>query len=257
MGETSSGGVERRAGIDLRGRTALVTGGAVRVGRAISLALARAGARVVIHYNSSAEEAHDAERILRQEGHEVSIIGADLSSMEGVDRLVAACPDPFGPIDILVNNASIFPAEALEEVDPELWEATMGINLRAPFFLTQRIGGGMKARDGGVVVNLADLAGIQTWGSYAAHAISKAALIHLTKVAARALAPKVRVVAIAPGTVLPPEDLPAETIARLADRAPLRRIGSPDDVVSALLYLVSADFVTGEVIKVDGGRTLV
>jgi NAD(P)-dependent dehydrogenase (short-subunit alcohol dehydrogenase family) len=130
------------------------------------------------------------------------------------------------------------------------------VNLRAPFFLTQRLGAAMQGRGGGVIVNLADLAGLQTWRGYAAHGISKAALVHLTRVAARALAPHVRVVAIAPGTVLPPEDFSKEEIERLAQRAPLRRNGSPEDVVRALLYALQADFVTGEVLVVDGGRLL-
>jgi pteridine reductase len=105
-----------------------------------------------------------------------------------------------------------------------------------------------------VVVNLVDLAGIQSWRRYVAHGISKAGLVHLTRVAARALAPEIRVVGIAPGTVLPPEDTPAAEVDRLARRTPLRRIGSPDDVVQAVLYLVRADFVTGDILFVDGGR---
>ncbi|HUE97226.1 MAG TPA: SDR family oxidoreductase, partial [Longimicrobiaceae bacterium] len=117
-------------------------------------------------------------------------------------------------------------------------------------------GAGMKERGHGVVINIADLAGIQSWKGYAAHGVSKAGLIHLTKIAARALAPEVRVAAIAPGTVLPPEDLTAEEIETLADRAPLKRIGGPDDVADAVLHLARADFVTGEVLVVDGGRLL-
>lgn len=244
------------AGVGLRGRTALVTGGAVRVGRAISLALAGAGARVVVHYNSSAEDAEALVAEIREGGGEAGSIGADLSGMEGVTRLVSEAPSILGPVDILVNSASIFPEQGFGEVDEALWEETMAVNLRAPFFLTQALGGRMKQAGGGVVVNIADLAGLQTWRGYAAHAISKAGVVHLTKIAARALAPAVRVAAIAPGTVLPPEDMPEEVIERLAERAPLKRIGSAEDVAEAVLYLVGADFVTGEVLVVDGGRML-
>lgn len=243
-------------GIDLRGRTALVTGGAVRIGRAISIALAGAGARVVIHYKSSSAEAEAAREEIEAAGGVAALIQADLSSVSEVRRLGEEAPQSFGPIDILVNNASIFPAERFEEVDEELWETAIAINLRAPFFLSQQMGAAMKARGGGVIINLADLAGIQSWSSYAAHSISKAGVIHLTKVAARALAPEVRVAAIAPGTVLPPESLTTEQIAELAVRAPLQRNGSPEDVVRALFYLLSAEFVTGEVLAVDGGRLL-
>jgi len=242
--------------MELRGRTALVTGGAVRVGRAISLALVGQGARVIVHFNSSRDAAADLVDVIRRGGGEAAALRADLSSMKGVRELIAEVELPFGPIDLLVNNASVFPGERLEEVDEALWEITLGVNLRAPFFLTQELGGRMRARGEGLIVNLADLAGMQTWLGYSAHAISKAALIHLTRVAALALAPHVRVAAIAPGTVLPPVDLTEEEVGALASRAPLARIGSPEDVVEALLYLVRADFVTGEVLVVDGGRML-
>ncbi len=242
--------------MDPRGRTALVTGGAVRVGRAISLGLARAGARVVIHYNGSADSARELEAGIVAAGGQAATIRADLSSPTEVQQLAEAAGRPFGPIDILVNNASIFPAAGFGDVDEETWEAAIAVNLRAPFFLTQALGLAMKERGSGVVVNMGDLAGIQSWSGYAAHSISKAGLLHLTRIAARALAPEVRVAAIAPGTVLPPEDLSASEVDQLARRAPLRRIGSPEDVVEALLYLIRADFVTGEVLVLDGGRLL-
>ena len=237
-------------------RTSLVTGGAVRVGRAISLALAAAGSRVVVHYNSSAEAAEGLVREIRDQGGEAAAVGADLSRHEEVLRLAEEVEQPFGPLDLLVNNAAIFPEAEVAEVDLELWERTMAINLRAPFFLTQRIGARMRATGGGCIINLGDLAGIQSWSGYAAHGVAKAGLLHLTRVAARALAPEVRVNAIAPGTVLPPDDLPQKEIDALTRRTPLQRIGSPEDVADAVLYLAGARFVTGETIVVDGGRLL-
>src|SRR5690554_5586473 len=180
---TPTGSGLRETGAGLRGRTALVTGGAVRVGRAISLALAAAGARVIVHYNRSAGDADRLVEEIRSAGGDAASMAADLSVMAEVERLAAEAPHLLGPIDILVNNASIFPAEGLAEVDAELWEAAIAINLRAPFFLTQRLGGAMKAAGGGVVINIADLAGVQAWTGYAAHSISKAGLVHLTKVA--------------------------------------------------------------------------
>jgi pteridine reductase len=242
--------------MDPSGKVALVTGGAVRVGRAISLGLAAAGARVVVHYHGSASEADALVTAIRGDGGEAAAIQADLSRHAEVLRLAEEAAVPFGAPDILVNNASIFPAEALGEVDEALWDRALAVNLKAPFFLTQRLGAAMRAKGEGVIVNLADLAGLQAWSGYAAHSISKAGVVHLTKVAARALAPEVRVVAIAPGTVLPPDDFPADEIERLANRAPLLRNGSPRDVVDAVLYLVRASFVTGEVLVLDGGRML-
>lgn len=242
--------------MDPRGKTALVTGGAVRVGRAISHALFEAGAAVVVHYHNSAADAEGLVEEIRRGGGKASAVAADLSSMKGVQHLARRAVEPFGPVDILVNNASVFPAEDFGDVDEALWERTMAVNLRAPFFLTQALGAQMKRRGAGVVINLGDLAGIQVWSGYAAHAISKAGILHLTRVAARALAPEVRVVAIAPGTVLPPEEMTPEEVQRLAKRTPIGRIGSPQDVVEALLYLIRSDFVSGETLVIDGGRLL-
>lgn len=242
--------------MDLRNRVALVTGGAVRVGRALALALAGEGMRLVVHYHSSAAEAGEVVERIRDAGGEAVALQADLGRPEELVRLAREAEEAYGGVDVLVNNASVFPPERLEDTGLEVWERTMAINLRAPFFLTQRIGTAMRERGGGVIVNLADLAGLQAWSSYAAHSISKAGVVHLTRVAARALAPEVRVVAIAPGTVLPPDDFPPEEVERLARATPLRRNGAPEDVAQALVYLLRADFVTGEVLAVDGGRLL-
>jgi pteridine reductase len=240
--------------VNPRGRAALVTGGAVRVGKALSLGLAREGARVVVHFNRSEEPAREVVEQVRQGGGEAVAVGGDLSRMDELERVAGEAEEAFGGIDILVNNASIFPDERLLEVDEALWEQTLAINLRAPFFLTRKLAPAMRERGSGVIVNLADLAGLQAWAGYAVHGISKAGLIHFTRVAARSLGPEVRVNAIAPGTVLPPEEMSDEEIERLARRTPLRRIGSPDDVLAALLYLIRSDFVTGEILAVDGGR---
>jgi NAD(P)-dependent dehydrogenase (short-subunit alcohol dehydrogenase family) len=243
--------------VDLRGRCALVTGGAVRVGRALSLGLAAEGARVAIHYNGSAGEAEQVAEKIRSNGGEAVTIAGDLSELAGVHSVADAAVAAWGGLDVLVNNASVFPDARFDATDAEVWDLAMAVNLRAPFFLTQQLAGALGAGDGGVVVNLVDLAGLQVWGTHVAHGISKAGLVHFTRVAARALAPRVRVNAIAPGTVLPPDDTPEEEIERLARRAPLGRIGEPGDVLSALLYLVRAEFVTGEILTVDGGRALV
>ncbi|CAN5704115.1 SDR family oxidoreductase [soil metagenome] len=237
-------------------RCALVTGGAVRVGRAISLALVSEGIRVVVHYNSSSEAADELVAEIRAGGGEAVAVGADLSRHGEVVRLAEEAEAAFGGVDVLVNNASVFPEEAFAEVGEELWDHTMAVNLRAPFFLTQMIGARMRARGAGVVVNMVDLAGLQAWTGYAVHGVAKAGLVHLTKVAARALAPEVRVAGIAPGTVLPPDDFSEEEVQSLARRTLLGSIGNPDDVVRALVYLVNSPFVTGEIMVVDGGRLI-
>lgn len=236
-------------------KVALVTGGAVRVGRAISLALAGEGMRLVVHYNSSSDAAEELCREIRDGGGEAVAIGGDLARAEEVRRVAGEAEGAFGGVDVLVNNASVFPSERLEETDEALWDHTLAVNLRAPFFLIRHLAPTLRARRG-VVINLCDLAGLQAWGAYAAHGISKAALAHLTRVAARSLAPEVRVAGIAPGAVLPPGSMTEEELDALARSTPLRRLGSPDDVVAALLYLLRADYVTGEVMVVDGGRML-
>ena len=236
-------------------KVALVTGGAIRIGRAISSALAEDGYRLVVHYNSSGGPADDLVEAVRSAGGEAVAIGADLADADEVRRLASEAVDAFGGIDVLVNNASVFPAERLEETDEALWDHTIAVNLKAPFFLIRHLAATLRARRG-VVVNMADLAGMQPWAAYAAHAVSKAGIIQLTRVAARSLAPEVRVNGIVPGAVLPPESMTEDEIRALAERTPLKRNGSPEDVVRALRYLLSADFVTGETLVVDGGRML-
>ncbi|HEX8362309.1 MAG TPA: SDR family oxidoreductase [Longimicrobium sp.] len=241
--------------MELNGKVALVTGGAVRLGRAMAEALAGEGMRMVIHYNSSAGPAEELAGEIRGRGGEAVAIGADLARGGEVERLAREAVAAFGGVDVLVNSASVFPGEGLEETDEALWDHTIAVNLKAPFFLIRHLAGTLRERRG-VVVNMADLAGLQPWARYAAHGISKAGVAHLTRVAARALAPEVRVAAIAPGAVLPPDDMDQAQLQRLAAGTALGRIGSPDDVVEALLYLLRADFVTGEILVVDGGRRL-
>lgn len=235
---------------------ALVTGGAVRVGRALVEALAADGYRVVVHYNSSSGEADALVAAIRARGGEAVAIGADLSGASAAERFALQAWSAFGHLDLLVNSASVFPSEPLLETGTGLWDHTLAVNLRAPFVLTRDIGGRMKERGSGLIVNMLDLAGMDVWQGYAAHGVAKAGLLHLTQVSARALAPQVRVAGIAPGTVLPPDGTPPEEVERLAARTPLRRNGLPADVVRALRYLVGADFVTGEVLTLDGGRRL-
>jgi pteridine reductase len=160
----------------------------------------------------------------------------------------------WGRLDVLVNSAAIMRRLRLEETTPEDWDAIHHLNLRAVFFCTQGAAPALRAARG-KVVNLADLAGLEPWPGFAAHSVSKAGVVMLTKVLALSLAPEVTVNAIAPGAVLVPEDYPPEELDRLARSTPLRRLGAPTDVVNALLYLLEGgDFVTGETLVVDGGR---
>jgi NAD(P)-dependent dehydrogenase (short-subunit alcohol dehydrogenase family) len=242
--------------MDPAGTVALVTGGARRVGRALALGLARAGADVVVHYHGSAREAADTVAAIQAEGRRAVAIRADLASADEAAPLIRAAAQALGRIDILVNNAALFERSPLDAITAQDWDRVLAVNLRAPFLLAQAAAPLLRERGAGVIVNIADLSAFQPWPSYAHHSVSKAGLVHLTRVLARALAPAIRANCIAPGTVLPPENMQEEEIVRDRERATVDRPGSPDDVVAALLYLVRADFVTGETLLVDGGRML-
>jgi len=237
-----------------QGKTALVTGGAVRVGRAMTLALARSGANVVVHYNSSAGPAEETAAEARALGVEAQIVQADIGDPEAVAGLVRAVEATFGGVDILVNSASPFVRKQLHETTLADWHFVLGALLDGPFLLAQAFASGMIARGSGLIVNILDQAAFTPFPSHLAHSVGKHGLLGLTRNLAVALAPSVRVNAIAPGPVLPPPDYVPEQNDRIAAKTLLQRWGSPDDVVRALLYLIDADYVTGDVLFVDGGE---
>jgi NAD(P)-dependent dehydrogenase (short-subunit alcohol dehydrogenase family) len=241
--------------MDLEGRVALVTGGARRVGRTITLALARAGADIIVNYNESADEADVVVDELAAMGRQGTAVQADVSTEQGRFDLIEAASTEFGRLDVLINNAALFERKAFADITLEDWRRVIGVNLEAPFFLTQAAAP-MLGQNDGCIINICDLSAIQAWPSYAHHAVSKAGLLHFTRVIARALAPAVRVNAVIPGTVLPPDDFDGQDNAGGPDRRAVRREGRPEDVADAVLYLVRAEFVTGESIVVDGGRML-
>jgi len=234
---------------------ALVTGGAVRVGRAIALGLAEAGHHIVIGYGSSGDAAEETLRDIGALGRACHAVQADLTDPSGPDQLVEEVRSRFGRLDVVVNSAASFRSMPLEDVDADEFDAVMALNVRAPHLVARAALDLLRASNG-CVINITDLSAFQAWTRYPHHAVSKAALAHLTRVQARAYAPEVRVNAIAPGAVLAPDDWPDERWNAVAEKAALRRTGGPDDVVQAVLYLVSADFVTGHVLPVDGGRLL-
>ena len=242
--------------MELRGRVALVTGAGRRLGRELARALAGRGMALAIHHHASAGGAQELRAEVRAAGGRADCFAADLTDAGAARALPERVVDAFGRLDVLVNSAAVMHRLDFEHTTPEQYDAVLDLNLRSVFFCTQGAAPALRAARGRVV-NLADLAGLQPWPGFAAHSVSKAGVVMLTKVLARALAPEVTVNAIAPGAVLVPEAYDAAERERLARAAPLGRLGSPDDVVGALLYLLEAgDFVTGEVLTVDGGRLL-
>lgn len=241
--------------MELAGRVALVTGAGRRVGRAIALALGRRRMRVAVHYNASDAGARDVVAELTAAGSDARAIRADLSRDETPNQLIRDVVAHFGALDVLVNSAAMMLRTPVGEVTTEQWDSMFAINLRAPFFCAQAASREMAER-GGVIVNIADLAGMETWPGFVPFGISKAGILQMTRALARALGPRIRVNAVAPGAVLLPEGVSQADADKLARSTPLRRIGTPEDVAHAVIYLLEADYVTGETIVVDGGRNV-
>ncbi|HEX4377859.1 MAG TPA: pteridine reductase [Steroidobacteraceae bacterium] len=243
---------------DLRGRTALVTGGARRVGARIVQVLHAAGANVVIHCHRSRDSAERlATQLQADRPASAAVVSADLMDIGQLSQLVQACHDRFGGLDILVNNASTFYPTPIGSMTATQWDDLMGTNLRAPMFLAQAAAGELK-RSRGLILNLVDIHGMRPLRDHLIYSSAKAALIMLTRGLARELAPEVRVNGIAPGPVMWPEGgLDDERKAEILNRTPLHRAGSPDDIASAALFFATgAPFVTGQILAVDGGRSI-
>ena len=238
--------------MELRGRVALVTGAGRRVGRAVAVALGGRGMRVAVHYNGSGAGADETAHAVVAAGGDARTFQADLGDGPAPARLVDDVAASFGALDVLVNSAATMHRTPVGTVTVDAWDAAFALNLRAPFFAAQAAAAHMTA--GGAIVNIADLAAFETWPGYVPHGITKAGVVQMTRALARVLAPAVRVNAVAPGAVLLPDEWDADAADRLARTTPLARLGAASDVVGAVLYLLDADYVTGETIIVDGGR---
>jgi pteridine reductase len=241
--------------MELGGRVALVTGAGRRVGRAIALVLAAKGMRLAVHYNSSADEAEETVRLARAAGApDAWTIAADLRDADACARLIDDVSKRAGSLDVLVNSAAEMHKTPFESVTSAEWDDIMALNLKSPFFCAQAAARHMTK--GGAIVNIADLAALETWPDYIPHGISKAGVMQLTRALARRLAPAIRVNAVVPGAVLLPEHWTKEDADKLIRTTPLARLGAPEDVADAVVYLLQSDYVTGDALIVDGGRHL-
>ena len=238
--------------MELRGRVALVTGAGRRVGRALAVALGAEGMTVAVHYHASDAGARETAGMIERAGGKASIVAADLTG-DTAASLIDDVVRQLGGLDVLVNSSAVMVRTPLGEVTAAQWDAMMALNMRAPFLLSQAAAPHL-ARTRGAIVNIADLAAFETWPAYIPHGISKAGVVYMTRALAHTLAPDVRVNGIAPGAVLLPEKWNENDAAKLRESTPLHRLGSPADVVGAMLYLLRADYVTGETLIVDGGR---
>ncbi len=249
----------------LDGKVALVTGAAVGIGRAIAVAYGREGARVVVNYSQSKKEAEETAGLVKRAGGQPLALQADVAQDRQVRGMVAQTLERFGRIDILVNNAGItafvdFPD--LDGLTEEIWDRLYAVNVKGTFFCCRAVAEPMRRQGRGHIINIASVAGIQPQGSSIAYSTSKAAVIHLSKCLARTLGPEIRVNVIAPGFIAdtrwnvgrPNLD---QVMQRMEQGVPLKRVGKAEDVADAALFLATrGDFMTGEVMVVDGGRAL-
>lgn len=239
----------------LRGQRALVTGAGQRVGRAIALALGAAGMQVAVHYRESRKGAEEAAEQIAQSGGQAVLFQADLSDRAAARDLVDRAVAQLGGLELLVASAASFERVSLAEVDDAAWDRSLDLNLASPFALAQRAAPALRATRGNIVFITCSSASVPM-KNYLPYVVSKGALRHLMKTLALELAPDVRVNAVAPGTVLPPSSYDAAAVARLERAIPLARVGSPDDIARAVVFLASSPFMTGHELAVDGGRSV-
>jgi pteridine reductase len=243
--------------METTGKVALVTGSGVRVGKRIALALAGTGMHVAVHYHSSAGPADETVAEIRALGVEAEAFQGDLSRTESIRALIDAIDARWGRLDVLVNSAAIFPRTPWDEIDEAVWDRTLDVNLKAPFFTAWHAVPLMRRGGGGKIINIADWAGLRPYKNYLPYVISKGGIVTMTKALAKELAPEIAVNAIAPGPVMLPEDFAAAAAERIRKGTLLQRLGSPDDIAQSAVYLVAmTDFVTGHVLVVDGGRLI-
>ena len=230
---------------------ALVTGAAHRLGKAFALTLAHAGYDIVLHFHSAEEEATQTKLELESLKRNVILVQADLTQSAEIKSLTSA----FESLGVLVNSAALMQGGSIDALSVENWDSSLDLNLRAPFLLAQECA--KKMTEGGLIVNISDVGAQKSWSRFPAYTVSKAALESLTKILARALAPKIRVNAIAPGFVLQSDIVPPEEWERLIGRIPLKRPARTDEITSALEFLIQNQYVTGQTIVVDGGYSLI
>lgn len=244
-------------GMNIKGSVVLITGAAQRVGRAVALDLAARGAHIAFSYYTEEEPWRETLAKLQSAGAQTFAMQADVSKSDDIRALVNVTLRHMGRVDVLINNASVWLKKPATDITEAEWDLEMALNAKAPFLMAQAVAPHMQKRGQGLIVNITDLSAFQTWAGYAHHSASKAALVALTKVLALEWAPAIRVNAIAPGTVLLPDDADEAKVKWAVERSALKRIGSPDDVARTIRYLIEEDFATGAVYFVDGGRALV
>jgi len=242
--------------MDIAGRVALVTGGARRVGKALALGLAAAGADVFVHYNSSVEAAQVVKEEIERCGRRAAVGSADLSNPTEAPQLIDLARRALGDVTILVNSASGFAVDTIDDVTLDDWRRSHDLTLASPVFLTQAFARALSADQDGAVLNVTDVRTATPYRKHFSYIVAKGGVDAFTRAAALALAPRIRVNAVALGVILPPPGEDADYVEALAAELPLQRVGGTEPVVEAALSLIRNNFVTGEIIRLDGGSHL-
>jgi pteridine reductase len=251
--------------VEITGKFALITGAAHRIGKEIALTLAQNGANIIAHYGKSEEKANETIKEISEFGVEAVAIPANLTDVREIENMFNIITEKIDQLHILVNSASSFQKIPFQETSLDHWEKTLATNLTAPFLCIRKAADLMNRSnttdkiESGVIVNIGDLSGVYPWEGYSSHGTSKAGLIHLTKVSAKELAPQIRVNAILPGPILPPSniDQDSEKWMKMIQNLPLQRSGEPKNISDTIVFLVRNNFVTGSIINIDGGESII
>ena len=238
----------------IKGKTALITGGAVRIGKAITLGLAKAGANVVINYNSNAEEALKTAQEAESYGVAALTVQANVADLDQDRKMFDLIHEKMGMVDILVNSASPFQTTPVPTDDFTAWHIVTGVLVNGSFYVSNLAAKDMLVKKEGAIINIVDLTIWEAWPNFTAHTVGKSALYALNRQLALELRPYIRVNAVCPGPVLPPDDYSEEKIARTGTKTLLDRWGTPEDVVKTVNFLIESEYINADVIRVDGGQ---
>ena len=241
----------------IKNKIVLITGGAIRIGRAITIELIKCGAEVICHYNSSEAAAQSLKKEVENLNGNLHLVKADLSKLNPALEIISEVISKKKGVDVLINNAAVFYKTSLEDIKEADWDKLFSINLKAPFFLSQKIGLVMKKQGYGKIINIGDTSGLNPWPGYLPYSLTKSGIISMTKGLAKALAPEVHVNCINPGPVLIPEYYNKDEINNAINKTLLKKTGSANDIVETVKFLIEgSDYITGSSINVDGGRSL-
>ena len=241
----------------IQGSVFLITGASTRVGREIALYFAERGSNISFSYYLDDEPWQETKQAIEALGVECLVTKVEVRDAQQINTLVENTTEKFGRIDVLINNASVWLKTPFMDIAETEWDLSLDVNLKGPFLCSQAVADVMLKQGHGVILNITDLSAFQVWPGYAHHAASKAGLVALTKAMAYELAPKIRVNAIAPGTVLLPPNPSPEKVQWAVEKSVLKRVGEPSDVAQVAEFLITNEFVTGSIYHIDGGRSLI